>query len=301
MPEHSHAHHRVHTAAENRRRLRLVLVITAGYLVAEVVGGLLTNSLALLSDAGHMLTDVGALGMALFALWFSQRPASPSKSYGYHRLEIIAALLNGVTLLALSVFIIVEAINRLRQPPEVQGLGLLVIALGGLVINVAGAYVLHQGHAHSLNVRAAFYHVLGDALGSLGAILAGIFILLFNWTVADPILAIGIALLIIASAVALVREAVDILLEATPRHVDAEKLRAALLELPGVTGVHDLHIWTITTGMYALSCHVVVEPGTYCIDKLAEVRHLLHDQYDITHQTVQLETSELAAEEEIHL
>lgn len=287
--------------AGNRRRLLAVLALTSIYLVAEVVGGLLTNSLALLSDAGHMLTDVAALALALLAIRFATRPPDPRRSYGYHRLEILAALINGLTLLLIAAFVIYEAIRRLQEPPEVQGLGLLIIAAGGLVINLIGAFILHRGHAHSLNVRAAFYHVLGDALGSLGAIIAGILILAFDWTIADPILAIGIAVLIAVSAIGLVREAVDVLLEAAPRHIDSDELRAALLALPGVIGVHDLHIWTLTTGMYALSCHVVVACESFACVKLEQIRSLLHDQYGVPHMTVQLETEELAEEEEIHL
>jgi len=301
MAVHAHATHREHTAEANRRRLVFVLLLTAGYTIAEVAGGLLTNSLALLSDAGHMLTDIGALGMALFALWFAQRPATPRKTFGYYRIEILAALVNGMVLLALSVFIIVQAIIRLRQPPEVGGLGLLVVALGGLLINCVGAYALHHGHTHSLNVRAAFYHILGDTLGSLGAIAAGVCIFFFHWQRADPLLAIGISLLIIVSAVALVREATDVLLEATPNHLDTDTVRTAILRVAGVENVHDLHIWTITTGLYALSCHVVVHPDAFTVAKLDELRVLLHDCCDIPHQTIQLETHELADEEEIHL
>jgi len=302
MPGRQHAHeHRAQTTAGNRRRLFAVLALTGTYLIAEIIGGLLTNSLALLSDAGHMLTDVAALLLALIAIHFAERPADPRRSYGYHRLEILAALFNGVTLLLITAFIVYEAIARLQQPPAVQGLGLLVIASGGLLVNLASAAILHRGHAHSLNIRAAFYHILGDALGSLAAIVAGILILTLGWTLADPILAIGIALLIAISAVGLIREAVDVLLEATPRHIDTEELRAALLAMPGVTGVHDLHIWTLTTGLYALSCHVVVDGAAFTCDKLAEIRHLLHDRYGVPHMTVQMETAEMAAEEDIHL
>ena len=301
MADHNHTQHHGHTAAGNRRRLLVVLLLTAGYLIAEVIGGLAFNSLALLSDAGHMLTDVAALALALVALWFTTRPPDPRRSYGYYRVEILAALFNGMTLLAITVYVLIEAIRRIQQPPPVGGLGLLVIASGGLVVNLVGAYLLHRGHEHSLNVRAAFYHLLGDALGSLGAILAGVFILFFGWQIADPILAIGIAALIVVSAVGLVREAVDVLLEATPRHVDTEQLRAALLAFPGVLGVHDLHIWTLTTGLYALSCHVVVDCEHFACVKLEEIRNLLRDRFDIPHMTVQLETKELAEEEDIHL
>jgi len=301
MADHQHVHHGEHAAADNRRRLLVVLLLNAVYLVAEVIGGLAFNSLALLSDAGHMLTDVAALALALFALWFATRPPDPRRSYGYHRVEILAALFNGVTLLVITVFIIYEAIRRFEQPPAVNGLGLLIIAAGGLVVNLLGAYLLQHGHAHSLNIRAAFIHLLGDALGSLGAVVAGILILILGWTVADPILAIGIAVLIAVSAIGLVSEAVDVLLEATPRHVDTDAVRAALLALPGVVGVHDLHVWTLTTGMYALSCHVVVDCDSFACPTLDTIRRLLHDHFDIPHLTVQLETEELAEEEEIHL
>lgn len=301
MHDHAHHEHRHAQSGDNRRRLALVLVLTGIYMIAEVVGGLLTNSLALLSDAGHMLTDVGALGLALFALWFAMRPPTPSKTYGYYRLEIIAALLNGVALLALSAFIIYEAIQRLQQPEPVRGLGLLIIATGGLIVNVLGAYILHHGHKHSLNLRAAYFHILGDALGSVGAITAGVLIYFFGWYIADPILAIGIAALIIVGALALLREAFEVLLESTPRHIDVDAVRRALLSLSGVIEVHDLHIWTITSGMHALSCHVVVTPEAFSVGKLEEIRHLLHDQCEILHQTVQIETKELASEEDVHL
>ncbi|OPZ87895.1 MAG: Cadmium, cobalt and zinc/H(+)-K(+) antiporter [bacterium ADurb.Bin429] len=298
--EHECEHENGH-AGENRRRLTVVLILTGVYLIAEVVGGLLTNSLALLSDAGHMLTDVGALALALFALWFAQRPASPRKTYGFYRLEILAALFNGIALLGLSVFIIVDAVRRLSDPPEVVGLGLLLIASGGLVVNLIGAVILHRGHAHSLNVRAAFYHLLGDLLGSLGAVTAGVLILAFGWYIADPLLAIGIAALIIVGAVSLLREATDVLLEATPAHVKLDELREALLGVPGVTGVHDLHVWSISSGRHALSCHVVVTPDAYTIATLEAIRTLLRGHCAIAHQTVQLETAELAAEEDIHV
>jgi cobalt-zinc-cadmium efflux system protein len=261
----------------------------------------LTHSLSLLSDAGHMLTDVGALGLALFAIWYTARPPTPRKTFGYYRLEILAALINGLVLLGLSVLIIVEAIRRLENPPEVHGLGLLILAFGGLVVNIIGIWLLQSGHAHSLNIRAAFYHVLGDGLGSLGTVVAGLLIIFFDWRIADPILAILIAVLIIISSIALLREATDVLLEAAPEHVDTDAIRQSLLEMPGVTGVHDLHVWTITSGMYALSCHVVVHQEDFTIAKLEEIRHLLHDQCEILHQTVQIETDEMAAEEDVHL
>jgi cobalt-zinc-cadmium efflux system protein len=287
--------------ASDQRRLRWVLGFSVAYLVAEVIGGVLTGSLALLSDAGHMLADVGALALALFALVIATRPATPRRTFGYYRVEILAALFNGIALLGLAGFILFEAVERIRDPQPVQATGMLLVAIGGLVVNLAGAYLLHAGHAHSLNVRAAFYHVLGDALGSLGAIIAAILILSFGWMTADPIIAILIAVLVIISAVRLVREAADILLEATPRHLDTEALRGELLAIRGVVGVHDFHIWTITSGIYSLSCHVVVEPAAFTAEKLEEVRLVLHDECAIPHQTIQLETPEFAAREDVHV
>ncbi len=284
-----------------RRRLMIVLVITTIYFFAEVIGGIMTHSLALLSDAGHMLTDIAAMLVAMFAYMFAKRPANARKSFGYHRLEILAALFNGVALLSISGFIIWEAIIRMQNPPEVGGQGLLIIATGGLVVNIVAAALLHRDHAHSLNMRAVFYHVLGDALGSVAAIGAGVLILLYNWRIADPILAIGISILILISSFSLLREAVDILLESTPKHIDIEEIRQALLAITGVTEIHDLHVWTITSGNISLSCHVVLQRCDFCCGKLEEIRQVLHERFDIRHQTVQIETDELAAEEHVHL
>ena len=207
----SDSHHKpTNENTANRRRLWKVILITVGYMVVEIIGGLLTNSVALLSDAGHMLTDVASLILALMAIWFATRAATPQKSYGYHRLEIIAALINGITLFALSVWIIIEAAGRIGHPPLVKGFGMLIVATGGLVVNIISALWLHAGHKHSVNVRAAFYHVIGDLLGSVGAVIAGVLILAFKWYLADPILAIIIAILIIISAVGVIRETVDV-------------------------------------------------------------------------------------------
>lgn len=287
--------------AANRTRLWRVMLLTGIYMLVEVVGGLLTNSVALLSDAGHMLTDVAALALALLASWFATREATPQKTFGFFRLEIIAALLNGVALLALSGWIIFEAIGRIQHPPVVHGFGMLIVAAGGLVVNMIGASWLHHGHKHSLNVRAAFYHLLGDLLGSVGAVIAGILILTVKWYLADPLLAIVIAILIIISAIGIVRDAVNILLEATPAHISLDEVRAALVDIPAVQCVHDLHVWTITSGMYALSCHVTVDQLAFSVDTLEEIRHLIQARFDIAHQTIQLETSSMALCEGEHL
>lgn len=274
----------------NRARLWRVFALTAAYMVVEVVGGLLTNSLALLSDAGHMLTDVASLGLALFAAWFATRAATPEKTYGYHRLEILAAFVNGLSLLVLSLWIIVEAVGRIQQPREVMGVGLLVVAVGGLIVNLLGAFWLHQGHQHSLNVKAAFYHIVGDLLGSIGAIVAGVLILLFHWYLADPVLAIVIACIIAVSAIGIVRDTVDVLLEAMPAHLDVVEIRNVLAETAGVLDIHDLHVWTITSGIYALSCHCVVTAEALTAETSEAIRQVLHDRFGFAHQTVQLET-----------
>ena len=257
---HDHGHHAQRGAA-NRRRLTWTLLLAAGYMVAEFIGGLLTNSLALLADAGHMLSDVAALGLSLFALKIAERPPTRKRTYGYYRAEILAALLNGATLIAISIFIFVEAFRRLAEPLEVHGPGMLAIAVGGLVINLAGLYLLHGGRHESLNVRGAWLHVLTDALGSVGAIIAGVLIWAFGWRWVDPVVSIVIGLLVIYSAWRLVAESVSVLMESAPRGIDVDAVHQAMEEVPGVLSVHDLHVWTITSGMDSLSAHVVFADG----------------------------------------
>lgn len=277
-------------ARQNRRRLWRVLALTAAYLVVEVIGGLLTNSLALLSGAGHMLTDVASLGLALLAAGFATRAATPEKTFGYHRLEILAAFVNGLSLLLVSLVIVVEALGRLRQPPAVMGGGLLTVAVGGFIVSLLAVLGLRQGHRQSLNVKATFYHMLGDLLGSLGAVLAGLLVWLFHWYLADPVLAIVIAGLIAVSAIGIVRNAVDVLLEATPAHLDTNEIRAVLLRTPGVQNVHNLHVWSITSGLYAVSCHCVVDEGALKAETLDAISYVLHHHFGLVHHTVQLET-----------
>ncbi|HQK95854.1 MAG TPA: cation diffusion facilitator family transporter, partial [Armatimonadota bacterium] len=220
--------------------------------------------------------------------------ATPQKTYGYHRLEILAAFVNGLFLLVLALWISVEAVGRLRRPPEVMGIGMLAVAAGGLAVNLLGALWLHQGHQRSLNVKAAFYHIVGDLLGSIGAVVAGLLILLFDWRLADPLLAIAIAVIIAVGAVRVVRDTVDVLLEATPAHLDLDRIRAALYEIPGVNDVHDLHAWTITSGMYALSCHCVVASDALTNCTMEAIRGLLHERFGLAHHTIQLETRRAA-------
>jgi cobalt-zinc-cadmium efflux system protein len=257
-------------------------------MAAEVVGGLLSNSLALLADAGHMLADAGALALALFAQWIAHRPANPARSYGYHRAEILAALANGAALVAIAVFIIVEAWDRFIDPPEVRGGMMLAVACGGLAVNLAGLWLLHEGRTGSLNIRGAWLHVLADTFGSLQTILAGVLILTLGWRLADPIASALIAMLVIWSSWSLLRDSVSVLMESTPPHVDASAVQDAISRLPGVETVHDLHIWSITSGFDSLSAHVRIALG-HRQGLLGEIRALLRDRFGITHTTIQLE------------
>jgi cobalt-zinc-cadmium efflux system protein len=288
---HGHCHH--HGGSDrNRRRLALTLGLVALYMVAEVVGGLLSGSLALLADAGHMLSDAGALGLSLFALWIAQRPPTPSKTWGYYRIEILAALINGAALLALSVFILLEAVERIRQPAEVRAPLMMAVAAGGLLVNLVSLRILSGGKNDNLNMRGAWLHVLTDALGSVQAIVAGGLIWVYGWTWADPVASMLISLLVLYSAWGLLRETVGVLMEGAPRHIDVDEVRDCLICLPGILAVHDLHIWTITSGMESLSVHVVVDEGQSYSDALTEVRAILHNRFGIDHMTVQVEPAE---------
>jgi len=259
------------------------------YMAAEVVGGILTGSLALLADAGHMLGDAAALGLALLAIWFARRPAPSPYTFGYHRIEILAALLNGATLLAISVFIFLEAARRFRSPPEVSGAPMVAIALGGLLVNLAGLWILHGGRDESLNVRGAWLHVLTDALGSLQAIIAGGLIWAFHWTWADPAASVLIGVLVVWSAWALVRDSVSVLMQRAPGRLDVDVLREAILGIEGVAGICDMHIWTLTSGLDSMSVHVIVEEDRDDRALLRQVRELVHERFEIDHVTVQIE------------
>lgn len=235
-----------------------MLALTATFMIFEAVAGLIANSLALLADAGHMLTDAAAVALALFAVWVAQRPATAWKTYGYLRMEILAALVNGAGLFVVAVLIVRDAMGRLAAPPEVRPVILFGVATLGLGVNLAALRMLHGGRERSLNVRGAYLHVLGDLLGSIGAMTAGAVILLTGWMLADPIISIGIALLILVGAWRLVRESVDVLLEATPRHIALGDVEYRIISIPGVSEVHDLHVWTLTSGVLAMSGHAVV-------------------------------------------
>jgi cobalt-zinc-cadmium efflux system protein len=302
-PEGGHHHHHHGPGAHGStpaRRLAIVLVLTGVYMVAELVGGVLTNSLALLSDAGHMFADVAAIALSLTAIWFGSRPAPPHKTYGYYRLEILAALFNGATLVAISGFIVWEAIERLEAPPVVASAEMIAIAAGGLAVNLVSAWILHAHDDHgprTLNEHGAYLHVLGDALGSAGALAAGVAMWAWGWYAADPIFSILIAVLIVVSSFALLREAVNVLLEGTPSHLNIATVKQNILAIDGVIDVHDLHVWTITSGKDALSAHIVCDEATYSKDYLETVRRRLHAELGISHLTIQLETPEFDEDE----
>ena len=271
-----------------RGRLRLVLLLTGGFMVAEVVGGILSGSLALLADAGHMFTDAGSIALALVAMRWARRPPSPERTYGWVRLEILAALANGATLLLISGLVLWEAWQRLRDPVEVEGPLMLAVAGAGLLVNVVAAWLLHA-HAHeNLNVRGAYLHVLGDLLGSVGAIVGAVVILATGWTPADPIASAVIAVLILVSAWRLVREATDVLLEAAPSHVDVEEVLDDLRAVDHLHDVHDLHVWTLTSGFVALSGHGVIDDPARIGPVLDAIRERA-SAHGIEHVTFQLE------------
>lgn len=265
-------------------------------MIAEAVGGWLTNSLALIADAGHMLTDVAAMSLTLFAFWFAARPATSKKTYGYYRLEILAAFINGIALALLSLWVIYEAIERWQSQPDVKGAQLLVIATGGLIVNIIAAFLLHSGHKHDLNMRGAFLHVVGDLLGSVAAMAAGILILAFGWMWADSVGSILISAIIIAGAWRLILDSVNVLLEGTPSHIDLSAVENTLLGTTGVRGIHDLHVWTISSGIHALSVHISHDETVGHSDLLGVVRDRLHDGFGIDHLTIQMETLDLETE-----
>ena len=302
MPEaiyqdtHDHTHRHAPTS-KSRGRLWIVLVLTAVYMFAEVFGGWWTDSLALLADAGHMLTDVAALALALAAMWFATRPATPQKTYGYYRLEILAALLNGVALVIIALFIFYEAAGRWAEPPNVKSGPMMIIATGGLLINLISAWLLHGGDKNDLNVRGAWLHVLGDALGSVGAILAGALIWAYGWRWADPLISAVIGLLVVVSAWRLVRDSSNVLLEGTPAHIDLGAVEQALRQTSGVLNVHDLHIWTIASGLEALSAHVIHQETVKPYALLKQLRADLQEKFGIAHLTIQMETPDFDNED----
>jgi cobalt-zinc-cadmium efflux system protein len=288
MGHHEHDH-TMNARDGNRRALALVLALTASFTVVEIIGGLLTGSLALLADAGHMLSDNLSLGVALFAAWLAGRPATPEKSFGYRRAEILAALANGVTLVAISIWVFVEAYERFLEPADVLGTPMLAVAALGLLVNVVGATILYRSGGESLNVQGAMRHVFADALGSVGAMIAAAIIILTGWRYADPLISVAIGLLILGSSWTLLRDSTNILLEATPRGLNSEEVGRKMAAADGIIEVHDLHIWTITSGFPALSAHVLVGEQEDCHARRRELEEILTREYGISHTTLQVD------------
>lgn len=298
---HGHGHGGSQSAAgKNKKNLAIVLGMTSLYLLAEVVGGLWTGSLALLADAGHMLTDVAGLFLALLAIRFAEKPATSERTYGYYRIEILAALTNAVVLIGISLYILYEAYERFKKPPEVQSAGMLAIAAIGLVINIIGIYILRAGSEESLNMKGAYFEVLSDMLTSIGVIVAGVIMLTTGWYYADPLISAGIGLFILPRTWILLKDAVGVLLEGTPSDVNLTALREALEKVEGVTGVHDLHVWALTSGMNAMSVHTVITADDQHDAVLTRVHELCTDEFKISHVTVQTECAGFA-ERETHL
>jgi cobalt-zinc-cadmium efflux system protein len=285
--------------AASLKKLKIALGLTFVYMLAEAVGGWLTNSLTLLADAGHMLTDVAALTLTLAAFWFAARPATEKKTYGYYRAEILAALINGVTLVLISLWVFYEAYERWNAPQEVKGFELTLIASGGLVINIICAALLHSDHKHDLNLHGAWLHIMGDILGSVTAIVAGVLIISFGWFWADAVCSTIISLIIIFGAWNLIRESVNVLLEGTPAHINLAAVEDTILQTEGVYEIHDLHIWTISSGLEALSAHVCHEKSVSQQELLKSLRKRLHDEFGIDHLTIQMETPDFE-DEEVH-
>ena len=292
MTEHIHGSHSL--IDTNQRRLLIALSITGLMTIVELAGGLISNSLALIGDAGHMFTDTLALGLSLFALNLAKRPASQTKTYGFYRAEILAALINGTLLVLVSAYIFYEAYHRFVEPPEVRGSLMLTVAVIGLAANVVGISILRSASRGNLNVKGAFLHMWSDTVSSVGVIAAGIIILLTGRTIADPIISIIIGLLILRGAGGLVWESVNILLEAVPKHLDVGRINTEIRKIKGVNDVHDVHLWAITSGMYAISCHLLIEDQmvSNCTQIVEEVNQTLSQKFGISHSTVQLECEE---------
>jgi cobalt-zinc-cadmium efflux system protein len=290
---HGHGHGHSHSHTNNKKALFWAFLLIATFMVVEVIGGVITNSLALLSDAGHMLSDAAALGLSLFAMKLGERKATQSKTYGFKRFEIIAAALNGLTLIIISIYIFVEAYHRFTDPPEVQSMGMLTISVIGLIVNIIAAWILMSGDKdENLNVRSAFLHVLGDMLGSVGAITAALLIYFFGWGLADPIASIAVAILIIISGWRVTKESFHVLMEGTPEQIELNEVKDEIMKIPEVKDVHDVHVWSITSGVLMFTGHIAVEGGGAHDRVLHKAQKLLHDRFGIDHSTLQVEGEE---------
>jgi cobalt-zinc-cadmium efflux system protein len=292
---HGGSHHHDPIREGNKKGLTIALFITSGIMILEFFGGLITNSLALLADSGHMLSDASSLALSLAAFWFAAREPSPNKTYGFYRFEILAALFNGITLFIIAGFITWEAYERILNPPTVTSLTMILIASVGLIANLLSAWALmSKGDVKdNVNLRSAYLHVLGDALGSIGAIIAGILMFLFSWYIADPIISVIVALLILKSAWGIVKHTIHILMEGTPEKVNVVEVKEALLEIQGVRDIHDLHIWTITSGLDSISCHILIEDTKEEQIILQEALQKIEKKFKIGHATFQIEKSKL--------
>lgn len=303
---HAHQHNgsgqHQHRSA-SRRSLTIALVLTFGYMLAEVIGGLASGSLALIADAGHMLTDSAAIGLALLAMWISARPVSITRTFGFQRTEILAALLNALSLWLITAWIFIEAYRRFMEPPEVQGLLMLAVGSGGLIINLAVAWTLHRSANESLNVEGAFLHVLGDLLGSVAVVVASLLVAIFDWYVVDPIFSVIIGVLILLSSTRLLWKVSHVLMEGTPAHVNLHQLCQRLEQEAGITGVHDIHAWSITTGYDAFSAHVTTDlsTGETSDEILTRLRDITSKEFGISHITIQLEESPEGCLEDHHI
>ncbi len=288
MSEHEHQHNLPSAGSQG---LWIALVITVVIMMAEVAGGFLSNSLALLGDAGHMFTDVFSLGLSLFAFTMSKRPPNSTRTYGYHRMEVMAALTNGALLIIISIAIFYEAYRRFASPPEIKGPLMLIIASIGLIGNLAGIYVLKGTHTQNLNIRSAFLHIVGDTMSSVGVIIGGVLIITEKWYFMDPLISILIGGIIIRGAIGIVFESSSILLEYVPGNIDPDTVHRALLGINGIKNVHDLHIWAITSGLYSMSSHIMIDDAMISEGALiiGQVEALMKEKFDITHTTVQLE------------
>jgi len=289
MERHNHNHSPRAVRETGRLRLRFVLVLTSIFFIVEVLGGLWTNSLALLSDAGHMLSDMFALGLSLFAFWLSSKEPSSTKTYGYYRFEVVAAFINGVLLILIALWIFGEAYTRFQYPASVKSIPMLFIAVLGLIINLSGIYLLRKAGTENINIKGALFHLMGDAAGSVGAITAAVVIILTGWTLFDPLVSVLIGLLIIYSAWRLLWDVVNILMQGVPPYIDLDNIRQAMLSVDGVTGLCDLHIWSLTSKVDSLSAHVVVEDMGRNKEILQELTHRINDKFGINHVTLQIE------------
>ena len=280
-------------AGRHKDRLFSAFILTCAFVVVEVIGGLLTGSLALLADAAHMLTDAGGLALALIAIRFAERPATPQKTYGYVRMEVLSALTNAVVLLLLTIYILYEAYQRFTHPPEILSTPMLAVAVAGLVVNLISMKLLSAGSSESLNVKGAYFEVMSDMLGSLGVIIAALIIMFTGWTLADPIIGAAIGLFIVPRTWLLLKQAIHILMEGTPPEIDMAMLERKLREIQGVTAVHDLHVWTITSGIDAMSCHLVVADMQHSRTILTSANELMRSSFGLTHTTIQIEDQAL--------